>query len=1111
MAYLGQGPFQEYSSIPTKDNFTGDGSTVAFDLASAVPSNGENGLEVFVSNTRQQPGSGKHFTLGQDGSGDFKRITFASAPSNGAEIYVINDKTNTTTLAPLSADMNGAELILDVDGDSSITADTDDRIDIKLSGVEHISFGNSSGDTVIKPMVDAKDILFQQYDGRTLLDINDGGYVAIANGATGPGQLRFYEDTDLGTNFTAFQVGTQSADITYTLPTADGTSGYLLSTDGNGVLSWAVAGSLSGAAFTNDGNNRVTTGTGSSTINGEANLTFDGSTLAVTGATTVSTTLGVTGILTGSNTVIGTTFEPTGDTSSSDNAAVGYTAAEGLILTGQGSTNDVTIKNDADGTVMSIPTGTTGVTFAGTVGSGAITSTGIVTGTGFTAGSAVLAEAELELLDGLTAGTAIASKVVTTDANIDSTGMRNLTITGTFSDGNYTFDTSGNVSGLGTLASGAITSSGAIAGASLTADDVAIDGKVITMTGSASDTAVLTAGTNGTLSIVTTDAAAAAANITITADGTAELAGTTVTLNSGAGVTIDADNGTITFADAGSSLGTITSSGYSGTAAVATTVTITDNENTDENNAIIFTAGGDVDGGNIGLESDGDLTYNPSSGTLNVPNISVTGTQTIVNSVTMNASNAVIFEGSTADAYETTLSTVDATADITINLPNVAGTLPVLAAASTTAITATPAEINLIDGGTSRGTTAVASGDGILINDGGTMAMTNVDTVSTYFASHSVGGGNIVTTGALNSGSITSGFGAIDNGTSNIRSATITAETAFVPDASGGADLVTTSLEFNDAYFNDAAVINFGDDQDVTLTHVVDTGLLLNSTMALQFNDASQYINAPSATILDINATDEIELNATLVDINANVECSGTMGVGGVLTTSAAIAGSTAEFSGAVTIQGAVIINEDSADVDTRIESNGNTHMFFVDGGADHVNIGTSSDLGGILNVNGTIYGPGAVGLNSGDYHAFTDNTDQRFVVNGNEEMRLEADGDLHVDGDVIAFSTTISDATLKYNINPIEFALDKVKQLKGVTFNYFKDNRESAGLLAQDVEKVMPSAVSERKLPLHTGDDKAYKTLHYDSIHALLIESIKELTTKLEESTKRIETLENR
>ena len=50
------------------------------------------------------------------------------------------------------------------------------------------------------------------------------------------------------------------------------------------------------------------------------------------------------------------------------------------------------------------------------------------------------------------------------------------------------------------------------------------------------------------------------------------------------------------------------------TASVATTVTITDNESTNEDNAIIFTAGGDVDGGNIGLESDGTLTYNPSTG-----------------------------------------------------------------------------------------------------------------------------------------------------------------------------------------------------------------------------------------------------------------------------------------------------------------------------------------------------------------------------------------------------------------------------------------------------------------------------------------------------------------
>ena len=62
------------------------------------------------------------------------------------------------------------------------------------------------------------------------------------------------------------------------------------------------------------------------------------------------------------NVATAATFEPDGDTAAGDNAAIGYTSAEGLILTGQGSTADVTIKNDADATVLSIPTGTTGVT-----------------------------------------------------------------------------------------------------------------------------------------------------------------------------------------------------------------------------------------------------------------------------------------------------------------------------------------------------------------------------------------------------------------------------------------------------------------------------------------------------------------------------------------------------------------------------------------------------------------------------------------------------------------------------------------------------------------------------------------------------------------------------
>jgi len=99
---------------------------------------------------------------------------------------------------------------------------------------------------------------------------------------------------------------------------------------------------------------------------------------------------------TGDVTASGGTFLPTGDTAAGDDAAVGYAAADGLVLTGQGSTSDVTIKNDADATVMSIATGTTGATFAGDViipdgdlilGSTAVTSTA----------------AELNILDGVTA------------------------------------------------------------------------------------------------------------------------------------------------------------------------------------------------------------------------------------------------------------------------------------------------------------------------------------------------------------------------------------------------------------------------------------------------------------------------------------------------------------------------------------------------------------------------------------------------------------------------------------------------------------------------------------------------------------------------------------
>jgi len=404
----------------------------------------------------------------------------------------------------------------------------------------------------------------------------------------------------------------------------------------------------------------------------------------------------------------------------------------------------------------------------------------------------------------------------------------------------------------------------------LTVDDVAIDGKVVTMTGSSSDTAVFTAGTNGTLSIVTTDAAAAAANITITADGTAELAGTTVTLNSSGGVTLDADNGTITFADAGSSLGTITSSGYSGTAAVATTVTITDNESTNEDNAIIFTAGGDLDGGNLGLESDGDLKYNPSTG--------------LLTTTKLDADGGITVDNITIDGTEIDLSSGDLTIDV-------AGKI-------------------ILDA-----------------DDAGTIYLQDATTIYGVFEKSS----------------------------------------------------------------NDFVV----------------RGGVQDGDMLFKGNDGGSTI---TALTLDMSAAGEATFN-------------------------------------------------------------------------DSVFAGT-----------------GLFGLNADDHIQMVNNTRIDFTINGNNEFRFEADGDFHADADVIAYSTTVSDERLKENIQPIEDALSKVSQLNGVTFTYKADGKESAGLIAQDVEKVLPSAISEKQLPLKTDDGVEYKVLQYDQTIGLLVEAIKELTAKVEE-----------
>ena len=137
---------------------------------------------------------------------------------------------------------------------------------------------------------------------------------------------------------------------------------------------------------------------------------------------------------------------------------------------------------------------------------------------------------------------------------------------------------------------------------------------------------------------------------------------------------------------------------------------------------------------------------------------------------------------------------------------------------------------------------------------------------------------------------------------------------------------------------------------------------------------------------------------------------------------------------------------------------------------------------------------------NTHDYTFYDASVGIRWYSAGAEEMRLTNAGDLHVDGNVTAYSTTVSDIRLKHDIQKIEGALEKVQQLNGYTFVYDKGDRPSAGVIAQEVEKVLPSAVTEDDLPFHGEDGVTYKIVQYDQLHGLLIEAIKELKVEIEE-----------
>ncbi len=166
----------------------------------------------------------------------------------------------------------------------------------------------------------------------------------------------------------------------------------------------------------------------------------------------------------------------------------------------------------------------------------------------------------------------------------------------------------------------------------------------------------------------------------------------------------------------------------------------------------------------------------------------------------------------------------------------------------------------------------------------------------------------------------------------------------------------------------------------------------------------------------------------------------------------------------------------------------------------------TTPQLGGNLdlqsnNITGTgnINTTGQIGRDSNDYITFTDNTQMDVYINSSNEFRFEADGDFHADGNVTAYSTTISDRLLKTDIKVITGALDKVCSLSGYTFKYKHDGKLSAGIIAQELETVLPSAITEKELPFQGEEGQKYKIVQYDQLHGLLIEAIKDLKVEME------------
>ncbi len=296
-----------------------------------------------------------------------------------------------------------------------------------------------------------------------------------------------------------------------------------------------------------------------------------------------------------------------------------------------------------------------------------------------------------------------------------------------------------------------------------------------------------------------------------------------------------------------------------------------------------------------------------------------------------------------------------------------------------------------------------------------------------------------------------------------------TTKTAALTNA--GDMLVGDDLTLN----SDSAVLGFGADTDTTLTHTDGTGLTLNSTNKLCFNDASQFIQGASATVLDIAATDEIELTATLIDVVGNFTNSGTIVSAGKITADAGIDidnfnidGTTiALSSGDMVLDAAGGIVLDADDSGTVSLKDGGTRFGIFQKSGNNFEIHSAISDGDLV-FKGTDGGSGITALT----------------------IDMSAAGAATFNNDVTAFS----DERLKSNITTIPDALSKVSEMRGVHYVRDETGKDSSGVIAQELQKIAPELV------LTADDEMGTLSVNYGNITGYLIEAVKELKAEIEE-----------